>query len=420
MKYFIPSEFVILIVDDHPENLKLLASMLVEVGYKLNFAKNEKEARQRISQLKPDLILLDLRMPEEDGFQVCHQLKHDLKYQDVPIIFITVSKEPEDSKLAFELGAVDYINKPFQHEEVLARVKTHLTIKKQAEELKQSEAKSNTIVTHLYDGILIVDKDGVVKFANPAAARIFGQPLEVILNHTLGTPILTSDKALLDFICPDGKLGVAEITVAKTEWQGETVNIICLRDISDRQKAMQQLEVALTKQKELSQELEKMATTDPLTNIYNRRQIMKLAAQEFARSIRYQNSFSIFLMDIDKFKIINDTYGHQIGDKVIIEMVKTVLKNIRNVDIFGRLGGDEFMVILPETNKEQGVEVAKRICSSMRNIEITFEADIIKFSISIGVASYSKEIKNLEEIICSADKALYKAKGGGRNQFCTS
>ena len=162
-----------------------------------------------------------------------------------------------------------------------------------------------------------------------------------------------------------------------------------------------------------------MATTDVLTNIYNRRKIMKLAAQEFTLSVRYQHPFSILIMDIDKFKIINDTYGHQIGDEVIIEMVKAVLKNIRKVDVLGRLGGDEFMAILPETNQKQAVEVAERICLGMRDIEITFEADIIKVYTSIGVASYSEEIINLEDMISSADKALYKAKRGGRNQFCT-
>ncbi|MGD1806048.1 GGDEF domain-containing protein [Dapis sp. BLCC M126] len=131
---------------------------------------------------------------------------------------------------------------------------------------------------------------------------------------------------------------------------------------------MEELEVALTKQKELSQELEKMATIDALTNIYNRRQIMKIAEQEFAKSIRYQHPFSILMMDIDKFKIINDTYGHQMGDRVIIEIVKAVLKNIRKVDILGRLGGDEFMLILPETNQAQAVGVAKRICSGIREL----------------------------------------------------
>ncbi len=129
----------------------------------------------------------------------------------------------------------------------------------------------------------------MVKFANPAVARIFGQPLEKILNHNLSTPILTSEKGELEFVSPDGKLGIAEITVAKTEWQGETVDIICLRDISDRQQAIQELEAALTKQQELSEELEKMATTDVLTNIYNRRQIMKLAEQEFTESLIINN-----------------------------------------------------------------------------------------------------------------------------------
>ncbi len=419
MKNFVASDFSILIVDYHPENLELLTNVLVKVGYHLNFATNCQEARQITSHLQPNLILFDLKLAEDNGCGVCHQLQQDFKHQDIPMIFMTFSKERKYLNYNFELGVIDYVQKPFDYEELLAKVKTHLIIKKKSEELQQSEAKLNTIITHLYDGILIIDQDGLVKFANPAAARIFGQPLEALLNHSLGIPILNSDTALLDFIRSDGKLGVAEITVAKTEWEGETVDIICLRDVTDRQKAIQELEVALTKQKELSEELEKQATTDELTNIYNRRQIMKVAAQEFSRSIRYQNPFSILIIDIDKFKIINDTYGHQIGDKVIIEMVKVVLKNIRNVDIFGRFGGDEFMVILPETNQEEAVEAAERICSSMRDIEITFEADIIKFSLSIGVASYREKMKDLEEIIISADKALYKAKAGGRNQVCT-
>ncbi len=419
MKKFVASEFSILIIEDDPENIKLLVNVLVKVGYNLGLAQTCQEARHIIKHLQPDLILFDLNIAEDDGFGICHQLQNNFKHQNIPIIFMTVRKEREDLSYAFEVGVMDYVQKPFHYEEILTKLKINLTIKKKSDNLKESEAKLNTIITYMYDGILIVDKDGLVKFANPAAARIFGQPLEALLNHSLGRPILTSDRAQLDFINPNGKLGIAEITVAKTEWEGETVDIICLRDITDRQQAIQELEVALTKQKELSEELEKIATTDELTNICNRRQIMKLAAQEFARSIRYQHPFSILIIDIDKFKIINDTYGHQIGDRVIIEMVKGVLKNIRNVDIFGRFGGDEFMVILPETNQEEGVEAAERICSGMRDIEITFEADIIKVSISIGVASYSEKMRDLQEIIISADRALYKAKAGGRNQVCT-
>ncbi len=184
MKNFVASEFSILIVDNDPENLKLLANLLVKVGYNVSFAKNCKELRQRISHLQPDLILLDCKMPKNHGFEVCHQLQEDLKYQDIPIIFINVSKKLEDFNHAFELGTVDCVQKPFHHEEVLARVKTHLTIKKKSEELQQSAAQLNTIINHLYDGILIIDQHGVVKFANPAAARIFGQPLEALLNYS--------------------------------------------------------------------------------------------------------------------------------------------------------------------------------------------------------------------------------------------
>ncbi|MDJ0554247.1 MAG: GGDEF domain-containing protein [Microcoleaceae cyanobacterium MO_207.B10] len=118
---------------------------------------------------------------------------------------------------------------------------------------------------------------------------------------------------------------------------------------------MKELAISLEEQKELSAELESLATTDTLTNIYNRRRILEIAEQEFARSVRYQNPFSILMIDIDKFKIINDSYGHQIGDEVIIKVTKEISDQIRNMDAFGRFGGDEFMIFLPETNLQNSL-----------------------------------------------------------------
>ena len=155
---FNPQDCTILIVDDLIQNIEVLGRTLETQGYSITYALSGKEALQRLQVIQPDLILLDLLMPEMSGLEVCEQIKNNPDYYHIPILFLTASHEEEHLIEAFEKGAADYVTKPFRATELLARVQTHIQLKRQTRQLQQSENKLNTIVTYIKDGILIVDE----------------------------------------------------------------------------------------------------------------------------------------------------------------------------------------------------------------------------------------------------------------------
>lgn len=166
---------------------------------------------------------------------------------------------------------------------------------------------------------------------------------------------------------------------------------------------------------EQNEKLQKLSITDKLTDIYNRVKLDKTLQYEFNRTLRYKHIFSIILMDIDYFKSINDNFGHQIGDDVLIECANLFKDNIRNVDILGRWGGEEFLIICPETNKYEAVQLATDINIAVRNHK--FKTYPKKITISIGVATFNENIQKVEALVSRADKALYEAKNQGRDRI---
>jgi diguanylate cyclase (GGDEF)-like protein len=310
MELFNPENHLILVVDDVSSNLKVIAKILEQGGYETTFASSGQQALDRIPFAKPDLILLDLMMPDITGLDVCKQLKSKPDLAEIPIIFLTASTEREHLLEAFEKGAVDYVTKPFHSQELLARVRTHLELKHSREQLKK----------------------------------------------------------------------------------------------------------LLQEQRELIQELERLATTDPLTGVLNRRHLFTLAEQELKRAQRYDNIFSVLILDIDHFKQINDTYGHTVGDRVLEVMAQTVLNSLRKVDYFGRFGGEEFVAFLPETDIDAAIMVAERVREKVKAIAISVQEQLVSMTVSIGVASYQSGDETVDSIIQRADKALYQAKHQGRNR----
>lgn len=177
-----------------------------------------------------------------------------------------------------------------------------------------------------------------------------------------------------------------------------------------------QFKKLLDEQAILTEELEKLATTDPLTGVWNRRHLFALAEREITRVHRYNRPLSLLIIDIDHFKIINDTYGHAGGDEVLAILAKTVLNCLRKADFFGRFGGEEFVAFLPETTLKTAVAAAERIRENLANIVISVDEQQIRITVSIGVASYQKEDLTIDALLQRADKALYQAKNQGRNQ----
>ncbi|HUA53450.1 MAG TPA: GGDEF domain-containing protein [Candidatus Sulfotelmatobacter sp.] len=163
--------------------------------------------------------------------------------------------------------------------------------------------------------------------------------------------------------------------------------------------------------------LKRLATTDPLTGALNRRHYMELMGREQRRAERYAAVYSILMVDIDHFKRVNDTYGHQVGDQAIQAMSQACVKALRPTDLLARYGGEEFIITLTHTDQQGAAKVAERLRESVQQIELQTEQGVLKFTISVGVSTYFKR-SLLDEIINRADQALYQAKTSGRNRVC--
>jgi diguanylate cyclase (GGDEF)-like protein len=295
----------ILVVDDSVNNLDILVELLAD--YDVIDTTSGVEAIEILEEERVDLILLDIMMPDMNGFEVCKVLKSDPLTKDIPIIFITSKTDERSIEEAYDIGGIDYITKPFKSKELLAKVNRELQLKKLITELKNS-------------------KD----------------------------------------------------------------------------------------------EMEILASTDHLTKLYNRRYFLSIAEHSFKISKRDLDNLSIFMLDIDKFKSVNDTYGHQIGDDVLIIVANILKNNIRESDIVCRFGGEEFIVLLPKTSIIDAQIVADYLREKISREIIKLEnGEILKVTGSFGVSSINDNDNKIDSIIARADEALYSAKENGRNRVCS-
>lgn len=169
-----------------------------------------------------------------------------------------------------------------------------------------------------------------------------------------------------------------------------------------------------------NRELERLATTDPLTGVYNRRYFMDFATKEFLRSQRYSHIFSAIQMDIDHFKKINDTHGHSVGDEVLKAFTANCLEVLREIDVLGRIGGEEFSIILPETEMAGALIVAERFRQTISDLKVHVDDQVVHFTVSIGITILRQDDTGIEAVLRRADEALYLAKNGGRNKVVSA
>lgn len=188
---------------------------------------------------------------------------------------------------------------------------------------------------------------------------------------------------------------------------------ILVEDATDVCHYQQQLQKTLD-------ELAVMSRIDGLTQIYNRKHWEDSLEQEYAKARRHNKDLTLIMFDLDHFKVLNDTYGHQGGDKVLVDVSKNVKALLRLEDVFGRYGGEEFAIVLPETNEQGAMELAERICKTLEKTPLEYQDKLINISVSLGVSSLNMNDSNYEDLITNADLALYQAKAQGRNQVCLS
>jgi two-component system cell cycle response regulator len=438
----------ILLVDDIPENLQLLSDLLVKLGYTVRSVTSGRMALKTIKAKQPDLILLDVKMPEMDGYQVCQIIKADESLRHIPVIFISALNDVFDKVTAFESGGIDYITKPFQIEEVMARLENQLTIQKQkrflqneiakrreAEEvLYQSRALLASILNSSLDGIAALQairdpKTGDIEdfrclVVNPVISKVFEREREDLIGKIAVKKFMrrvdqelfdqlvhiveTGEPIEGDFYYPFGKSCWYHFVAVKL---GDGF-AITVRDITARK----QVELAL---QEANRKLELLANLDGLTQVANRRCFDHRLQLEWQRMIQEKQPISLILLDIDMFKSYNDSYGHLAGDDCLIKVAQTVQKTLNfPTDLVARYGGEEFTILLPNTNFKGAIAVAKRIHLSILNLAIPHKkSDVMSIvTVSLGISSLipSAEIIS-DKFIASADRALYNAKQNGRN-----
>lgn len=408
----------IVIVDDNIVNLKVLTTVLESNSYSVRCAQSGEEALARVTEKTPDLILLDVQMPGMDGFEVCRSLKENPETEEIPVIFITASDTVESKIQGFEAGAADYIPRPLQMPEVLARVKNQLTARRFFMQAEEEKERLKKVLAALPVPYLLSSVDtGMLLEVNDHACRKLNLRQDEVQNIHANDIYASPEKRneILETLEEHELVSNAEIELKKTTGEvfttlysatplqlgEENVFFVAFSDITER--------------KEMEKALEEAARTDYLTGTLNRRSFSARALDERHRADRNNHSLCLFMLDIDHFKKINDTYGHDVGDDALKELVKLVEQNLRTSDAFGRVGGEEFVILLPETDMEGAWILAERVRTSIEENELEMSTGRkLRMTVSGGLAEWTHD-QSYEEVLKQVDERLYKAKHSGRN-----
>ncbi len=475
----------ILIVDDTPDNLTVLTRMLTHRGYTVRPAISGPVALKAVQNTLPALILLDVMMPGMDGYEVCRHLKANETTRDIPVLFISALDDTMDKIKAFDAGGVDYITKPFQAQEVLARVETHLKLRNMQKRLEEKntelqqeiierERAEKALRQHSWRIALLNQMNTSLQAcpAEDATYNVLKDVCQQLFPSDSGSLYIMNEaqNALNVAACwgsppsearivndcwdmPGGSIYVIEHPKSKPLYlhlsssQDNNGSPYALRDTSgkilgifflsfgqcqsdqteeERMQAIESKQLLATRIAEqyalflanlrLREALKREAIRDPLTGLFNRRYMEESLEREASRAVRNKSSVGIMMLDVDHFKVFNDTHGHEAGDVVLQHLGELLQDNIRGGDIACRYGGEEFLLILPDALIKTTEFRAKELLSQVRELNITYQNTSFHITISIGVATLPDHGTNLHDVVITADTALYQAKQKGRDQ----
>lgn len=424
------SSSVLLVVDDYPENLISMRALLSRQDWQVVTASSGMEALSALLEHDVDLVLLDVQMPEMDGFEVARLMRGSQRTRLTPIIFLTANEQSDAAVLkGYASGAVDYLFKPFDPQILKPKVQALLEqqrnrrmLQRLTRELEGARAFNASILENAAEGILVVDEAGTIGFANPAISRLLDAPVDKLQGaHVLDLIQLPCANRWHESDFYQAYLGRQIFRVHDAQLRtlaGQLVPVaLSCAPLPAEQKAMVVTVLDMSVVRSLHQQLEYQAVTDPLTGLLNRRGFYQAAESTLLRSERSDKAQALMYMDLDGFKRINDLLGHDAGDKVLRWVAEQLKECLGSEALLARMGGDEFTALfdgLPYP--EQAGRYAEKLLERMSSFQQVDGLEV-SLGVSIGIATYPDCGANVEGLLRAADAAMYAAKQAGRQQY---
>ncbi|MGZ8271936.1 MAG: EAL domain-containing protein [Methylophilus sp.] len=459
----------ILIIDDNPANLAVIVESLSHHGYQVLVAQDGEEGIQRAAYVKPDLILLDVMMPGIDGFETCKRLKSQEGTASIPVIFMTSLMETEHKLKGFDAGATDYVTKPLQIAEVEARVSLHLklyliqkqlsiqnkqlehyrnTLEQQVSErtvelnssnlqlrqeikqrrdteiaLQKSEEQFRTLAENSPDMIARYDKNGSRIYANPKMLAEIGIALNLVLDSS---PINTTDnisafsyQKLIQQVIINGHNKSFEQSWESSDGNPIVIHMQLSPEFNSSNEVVSVLAIGrdITEIDLYRRNIHHLAYYDSLTELPNRMLFIERIQEAINDSELHKKQFGILMLDLDRFKEVNDSLGHDVGDLLLLEAARRLTSCVREYDTVSRLGGDEFAIIIADIKDIEDLKiVAIKILNAFQQSFHIRGKDLF-VSASIGIVKYPNDSTEIDVLLKYADSAMYHAKRRGRNNY---
>lgn len=446
----------VLVVDDILPNIRLLEARLVAEYFDVVTATNGPEALAICAAGKCDMVLLDIMMPGMDGFEVCRRLKADFATAHIPVVMVTALDQPADRVRGLDAGADDFLTKPVDEVALIARVRSLTRLKMSVDELRSRAMTAaslgipNTLEAAIADEglggniLLVEDRPNSAERIQLALAAhhqvaVEADPQEALFRAAeQGFDLVLVSLGLKDF---DGLRLCSQLRSVERTRQ---TPILMIADLEDNQKVIRGLDLGVNdylsrpvdrneliarvrtqmRRKRYVEALRdnvqtsiEMALTDSLTGLNNRRYLETHLSAMLEASVKNGRDLVLMILDIDFFKLVNDNYGHDAGDQVLREFSDRIRRVVRDADLICRLGGEEFVVVMPDTQLDIASTIAERIRGAVQ-AELFPSGDgsrSIQITVSIGLAPASGDI-DPDKLFRRADQALYRSKNEGRNR----
>ncbi|GLZ86669.1 two-component system response regulator [Metapseudomonas resinovorans] len=426
-----PADNILLVVDDRQENLAAMEALLDDGEWQVRTVDSGEAALKCLLEEEVGLVLLDVQMPRMDGFEVARLMRSSPLTRFTPIIFISAIAHTQDAVLrGYTSGAVDFILKPFDPQvlrhkiqSLLAHERNRRDLLQLSQQLDSARAFNASVLENAAEGILVVGEDGLISFANPAMAKMLqgsvddleGRPLLSLIAH----PEMTGEWKLSDFYRHWKQNETYRLHDASLKTMGGERLPVALSSspLPRLQRSMVVIALDMSVVRQLHAQLESQAITDALTGLLNRRGFHQALEASLARIERNGKRMAVLYLDLDGFKLINDSLGHEAGDRVLRRVAEQLKNCLRPYDILARMGGDEFTALLDTLDHpEDAARVAEKLIELV-SVRHNIEGIDVTLGASVGIACFPECGQSVDGLLRAADIAMYEAKRAGRQQY---